>query len=136
MPEPHDESRRRSGGGSPGEWFRFARGDFVLARIDRPKEVPSEYLCFHAQQAVEKALKALLVYFGRPVPRIHNLAALMTELSQFIDIPPNVKTAAGLTVYAVVSRYPGDFVPIEEDEYREAVGWAEDVLEWVTSILE
>ncbi len=45
--------------GSPADWLRHAASDLKLARIARPPEVLLEALCFHAQQAAEKALKAV-----------------------------------------------------------------------------
>ncbi|MGE5310527.1 MAG: HEPN domain-containing protein [Nitrospirota bacterium] len=43
------------------EWMRRARADLALAQMTRQKRIAPEILTFHAQQAVEKALKALLV---------------------------------------------------------------------------
>jgi hypothetical protein len=54
--------------GSPADWLRYARSDLALARIERPAEVFLEMLCFHAQQAVEKSLKAVLLWKGGPFP--------------------------------------------------------------------
>jgi HEPN domain-containing protein len=52
--------------GSPAAWLRYARSDLALARVPARGEVLLESLCFHAQQAVEKSLKAVLV--GRGIP--------------------------------------------------------------------
>lgn len=45
--------------GSPDDWLSHARSDLALAEISPPEDVMLEGLCFHAQQAVEKAIKAL-----------------------------------------------------------------------------
>jgi HEPN domain-containing protein len=45
--------------GLPQEWLARAQGDLALARAPLPEGGFYEDLCFHAQQAAEKALKAL-----------------------------------------------------------------------------
>jgi len=104
--------------GSPADWLRYARSDLELARITRPDEVLFEGLCFHAQQAAEKALKAVLIAKSIPPPKTHNIRTLLDILSQEIVAPREIEDAAGLTDYAVTSRYPGDFEPVVEQEYR------------------
>ena len=47
-----------------------------------------------------------------------------------VSIPETIEDAAGLTDYAVISRYPGDTEPIEDDEYREAIRLSEAVFSW------
>lgn len=92
-----------------------------------------EDLCFDAQQAVEKALKALLTYLGLPFPRTHSIGHLISLIasSGAIAVPDHVKDAAILTDYAVTTRYPGDWEPVGEEEYRRALELAEAVWEWV-----
>ena len=47
--------------GSPTDWLRHAYSDLALASITPSSQILLEQLCFHAQQAAEKALKAILV---------------------------------------------------------------------------
>ena len=54
--------------GSPEHWMRFAHSDLELAKITPPKGVLLEGLCFHAHQAAEKALKAVLIYYRISFP--------------------------------------------------------------------
>lgn len=53
MPE-HDEIP-----GTPAEWLARARADLAMAKIQLPAGARYESLCFHAQQAAEKAIKAV-----------------------------------------------------------------------------
>lgn len=94
--------------GSAEEWLRYARSDLALARIEKPKGVLLENLCFHAQQAVEKTLKAVLVFLEIHYPTTHNIRTLLDFLAERMEIPQVVEEAAGLTGYAVESRYPGN----------------------------
>jgi len=60
-----------------------------------------EHLCFHAQQAVEKALKAVLLTFHTPLPRTHDVGHLLTLLPPTLPQPAAVRQAGVLTKYAV-----------------------------------
>jgi HEPN domain-containing protein len=123
------------GPGSPADWLRHATSDLELARIVRPRKVLREGLCFHAQQSAEKALKAVLVAQGIPFPKTHNIKTLLDLLPQPITPPAEVQDAAGLTDYAVVSRYPGDLEPVTEEEYQDAVRLAAVVVQWAKSLI-
>jgi HEPN domain-containing protein len=113
-----------------------ANSDLVLAGVDRPDGVMFEGLCFHAQQAAEKALKAVLISEGTPVPHTHSVRALLDLLPRSLSIPPDVESAAALTDYAVTARYPGSLEPVTEDEYREALRLAATTVAWARSVLE
>ena len=121
--------------GSPADWLRHARSDLVLARTEQPEGVLSEALCFHAQQAAEKALKAVLVHLGRDVPHTHDIEALNDLLAEILEVPEAVVEADRLTTYAVLTRYPADVAPVSEGEHREAVRQAEVVFAWATSAI-
>jgi len=103
--------------------------------LSRPEGVLLEDLCFHAQQAAEKALKAVLVANSVAVSNIHSIRRLIDLLPAKLDIPGEIQDAASLTDYAVSSRYPGDFEPVDEDEHREAVRLAEAVVSWVADLI-
>jgi HEPN domain-containing protein len=122
--------------GSPADWLRYAHSDLELARIIRPDEVMFEGLCFHAQQAAEKALKAVLITKDVSPPKTHNIRTLLDLLPQEIIAPREIENAASLSDYAVTSRYPGDFEPVNEEEYKEAVRLAETVVLWAEKIIQ
>lgn len=60
---------------------------------------------------------------------------LLNLLAENWHIPPEIDQAAELSDYAVTSRYPGDFEEILFEEYREAVGLAELVVQWAQQII-
>jgi HEPN domain-containing protein len=121
----------------PREWLRRANSSFLKAK--QGSDIPGIYLedlCYDAQQAAEKALKAVLIYLDKPFPYVHDLAVLITRLEEGgLNIPDGVKLAAGLTDYAVEARYPGAFEPVAQDEYKEAVELAEEVLRWAKAVV-
>jgi HEPN domain-containing protein len=117
--------------GSPADWLRHARSDLALAR-QRPKRgVLFDTLCYHAQQAVEKSLKAVLLARGVPFPYTHDLARLITLVrTARADWPAELDAAASLTEYAVSSRYPSISGDVTAKQRREAVRLARAVMSW------
>lgn len=130
MPNPEYEP------GSPAEWLAYARSDWELARVAQPSNVMREMLCFHAQQAAEKAMKAVLIQANVDFPRTHNLRNLLDKISSEMDLPTAVEDAAILTDYAVSARYPGNVEQVTEEEYEEALRLAQNVLDWAKGIVE
>ncbi|PSQ94091.1 MAG: DNA-binding protein, partial [Bacteroidetes bacterium QH_2_63_10] len=92
--------------------------------------VLSETLCFHAQQAAEKAIKAVLLAEERSFPYTHDLQQLLERLPDKVTVPSFVQEAVELTKYAVLSRYPADLAPVDDEEHRRAVQWAEATVAW------
>jgi HEPN domain-containing protein len=116
--------------GSPQDWLIHAESDLQLAVTGKSPKVLYETLCFHAQQAVEKALKAVLIANKIPSTKTHNIGTLIGMLPAHVELSEELKEAAELTTYAVMARYPGDLEPVTEDEYLEAIGLAKKVLNW------
>ena len=116
--------------GSPEEWMRFARSDLVLAKEGRLPGVLLDGLCFHAQQAAEKAIKAVLVRRKVRFPKTHNLRALLDLLPESNSVPKTIDAATVLTAYAIVTRYPGGFENITPQTHRRAVRMAAAVVRW------
>ena len=118
---PPDDSR---------EWLNRARSNLSRAKAKIP-DAYLEDLCFDAQQAAEKAIKAVLLKKGVTFPYVHDLARLLTLLEEVgEEIPAAVRQAEDLTRYAVVTRYPGLAEPVTEAHYQEAVASAEAVVRW------
>ena len=114
----------------PREWLNRARSNLALAR-NRAPDVYLEDLCFEAQQAAEKALKAVLIGRGVEFPYVHDLARLLSLLEEEGEaIPTAVRKAGKLTPYALITRYPGIARPVTEGDYEEAVEIADAVVRW------
>jgi HEPN domain-containing protein len=63
----------------------MAKGDHDLLNIENniaASDVPWDTVCFHAQQAAEKFLKAFLVSRGHLPPRTHDLVALLADCAE------------------------------------------------------
>ena len=121
--------------GEPRDWLRHAWSDLELAQTKRNSKVLLEDLCFHAQQAAEKAIKAVLVFRDVPFPKSHNIRTLLDLLPKALSLPEEAKEAASLTDYAVLTRYPGALEPVTKEEYLEAVRVAKTVVQWAEKLL-
>jgi HEPN domain-containing protein len=116
----------------PREWLSRAQSNLRRARADaRLEGVYLEDLCFDAQQAAEKAVKALLIHRGVEFPYVHDLARLFTLLeASGLDVPEQIRAAEVLTPYAAITRYPTLFEPVTDAQYRDAIKFAQRVFEW------
>ena len=70
------------------DWLRFAQANYDSAKYlyDSPLHPkPLEIICYHCQQAAEKAVKALIVYFGSRggMPKVHDISFLIFLISVF-----------------------------------------------------
>ena len=121
----------------PHAWLSRAKGNLTLAeKGGRLKGILFEDLCFNAQQAAEKALKAVCLAQGLDFPKTHSLVHLMDILEKSgVDIPRNVRDADILSQYAVQSRYPSIVEEITRSEYREALKLAAQVVFWAEKII-
>lgn len=99
-------------------WLRFAEEDLIAARILlREQQAAPRQVCWLAQQAAEKALKAVFVFLQLDFPRTHNLDRLRSLLPNGWTTKGIYSDLASLTIWAVEARYPGEW---EEATLAEA----------------
>jgi HEPN domain-containing protein len=88
-------------------WIGKAESDLKAIRLMLPAaDALLDIVCYHAQQAAEKYLKALLIFYGIPFRRTHDLEELRRLLPSSSSVPAEVGDLSGLTVEAAESRYP------------------------------
>ena len=121
----------------PASWLRYARSDLDLAAAEPWGGVLLETLAYHAQQATEKALKAVLLHVTRETPpRTHDVVLLSDLAREAGHVPPvDAVAAQRLTGYAVLTRYPADLGEIDEVERGQAVADARGVVEWAERVV-
>ena len=86
---------------------RKAKGDAkAMRRLASDSEIDDDAVGFHAQQALEKWLKAVMALHGLPIVHSHDLGALLALLADAgIELPPKAELLDNLTIYAVPMRY-------------------------------
>lgn len=106
------------------KWSEKAARDLLLAEhaLTLPNDrCPFDLVCFHAQQAVEKYLKAVLILSQAKAPRTHDLAELAGLLPKDFELTVSSHEIASLTPYAIQARYPAVGDEPDPEEASRAV---------------
>lgn len=119
-----------------GAWLSFATDDLAAAHLLLANnDLPPRLSCFHAQQAAEKAIKALLVQGGIAFRRTHDLVVLAAIL------PENLRDRIArvdlqlLQQWAVDARYPADLPESSREDAATVLAAAVHVVAVVTQSL-
>lgn len=115
------------------DWLKRAQSNLERAKAGKASDaILLEDLCFDCQQAVEKSIKAFLVHLNLKFEKIHSISRLLKQIEDTdIVVPDEIKETSQLTVYAVDTRYPGDYDPVTEEEYQLVLSMAERAVKWV-----
>lgn len=115
------------------QWLIKANNDLKVAEneiILTPEDMVTDAICFHSQQAVEKLLKAYLIFRQIDFDKSHNLEYLL-EICSEKDESFSQLEVGNLSFYAVEIRYPDDFYIPTEKEARECLEIARKVKEFI-----
>jgi HEPN domain-containing protein len=115
------------------KWLIKAGNDLKVAQneIKLPeKDMVTEAICFHSQQAVEKLLKAYLITRNIEFGKTHNLEFLL-ELCRKEDGEFDKIDVGNLSFYSVEVRYPNEFHIPSVDEARTCIDIAGKVNEFI-----
>ncbi|MFH1562611.1 MAG: HEPN domain-containing protein [Nitrospirota bacterium] len=115
------------------KWINKANKDLLSAERELSFEDPiTETVCFHCQQAVEKYLKAFLVYHQIYFTKTHKIIDLL-ELCATVDssFKDELEDADNLTDYAVEVRYPDVWLEPGVEEADESFEIAKKIKEFV-----
>ena len=106
-------------------WLFRANEDIAVIEklFESEPELYASTICFHAQQAVEKFLKAFLVFHNIDFPKTHDLDYLLLECKK-IDTKNFDIDLGSLTDFGVSIRYPDDFYLPDKDETAQYRGIA------------
>ena len=120
------------------QWLTKAHQDVSVAQLLLENELEGyETVGFHAQQAVEKFMKAFLVRYQIEFPKTHNIS-MLRELVSKVDqkLSQQLMSMEVLTAYGVEYRYPGAYDPISQKQGREALDLAEQACDLIMLKLE
>ena len=113
------------------EWFRLANQDYNIAVNSKNTmhPLPVESICYHAQQAVEKSLKIILICNNQRIPKTHDIQLLKRLCNEIVpDIISFTDETADLLTEFAASRYPDNQYPLTEDLIPFALTQAEIAL--------
>lgn len=87
-------------------WLHFAAEDLQVAELTLEAGIYNQ-TCFHAQQCVEKALKAWPAHHGHAPPRVHQMSLLLRLCPRPLPFPETLE-ASILTLdrFYIPTRYP------------------------------
>jgi len=119
------------------QWSAKAENDLKNAAhtLKLGSDCPTDTVSFHAEQCVEKYLKAFLVYKGIDFPRTHDIERLVALLPENIWLRLSIEEQRRLTAYATVTRYPGEYEPIGLREAQQSVRLARRVRKEIRALL-
>ena len=119
------------------QWLQKATVDFIVVeRLIGDVDPILQPIAFHAQQAVEKYIKAYLVYKQIEFPKTHDIKELINLLATVNHaLSQELSDCDVLTVYGVEIRYPGDIPDLTLEEVKQAVELARKVREAILGAL-
>lgn len=120
------------------DWLEKAEHDHKVARLTRD-HIPEyhEIIAFHCQQAVEKNLKGLLIFFDIEPEKTHDLLFLYEAASRFTKLPEGIfEKLFRLQGFAVEVRYPTEIIHQSGEEIDLAIAISEEIRQFVLSTLE
>ena len=117
--------------------LKKAETDLLNATILRDSNQGNpEGIGFHVQQAVEKSIKAILVFHVIDYPRTHSIAGLAgVATDNKIDLPDVYLESNRYTSYARDLKY-GELSPNEEFDFDEAIADAAECVSFAKSLLQ
>jgi HEPN domain-containing protein len=118
-----------------GSLARLAAIDLATAEKLAPDpEMNDRPVGFHAQQAVEKAIKVALMIEGVDFPKTHDLEYLIVLAEKrSISMEPELESASWLTPWAAEFRY--DDAPIETLDRKRAIAIANAAVSWCQELI-
>jgi len=114
-----------------GRWLQGARADLDAAELAASGTLAPNIGCYHAQQTVEKALKAILILLQILFPFRHDLDELRDLIPAGWHVVQAYPDLSTLSAWGVQARYPGNWPQPTEADCREAARQARDVWETV-----
>jgi HEPN domain-containing protein len=113
------------------QWLEKADHDLIAAQlIIDVQPIILDIACFHCQQAVEKYLKAFLVFKNLDFPKTHNLDLLLKNCADLNEVFSGIDLL-NLEDFAVRGRYPHDYLMPGTEETRHFYEIAQSVKELV-----
>ncbi len=109
------EMKKKTDADHATELLKKAEKDIVMINLAMDNEGPYDPACFHAQQAIEKMIKAVIAFHGIEYPKIHNIDKLQALcIKKIPDFPIHDFDFEELSPFAIDSRYSEETDPVME----------------------
>ena len=120
-------------------WLRYAEDDLGVAKhlFNTYYPKPLSIICYHCQQAAEKAVKSLIVLYGSQggMPKKHDIFLLLNQIRNMVNIDEKFYDYADiLSPYGVAMRYPNELV-LEDRHAERALAMADEFVRWAEDSL-
>ena len=110
-------------------WLIKARHDLDTAKVIL-SNLPGydDMVAFHCQQAIEKTLKAYLIYLDIEFKPVHDLGYLINLIaSKDVTLEPYFEKVDKISRYAVQIRYPDAIIQLTKQQIQEAIETADNL---------
>jgi HEPN domain-containing protein len=89
-------------------WFKKADNDLLnIANNLAAAMLPVDTVYFHAQQAIEKYMKGVLVLYGERISKTHDLVFLLNSVKKYLpELQSFAAELESISRYGVEARYP------------------------------
>jgi len=116
-------------------WFKKAESDFKTIENNlKSNDPPTDAICFHAQQAIEKYMKGALIYFEKHITKTHDLVNLLTSIVHYIpELAEYEERLDEISHYGVEIRYPDIFYEPTLDEAQKSYETAKKIKDIITA---
>ena len=118
-------------------WILKSQNDEKSVKAIIKEKASPDVACFLSQQLTEKIMKALLIFYSKRAPKIHNLLELEKLILPYNSDIQNFENEIDLlNQYYIESRYPDDFnVNLSWSEAKKAFEAAQRVKDFIVEIL-
>ncbi len=116
-------------------WMEYAENDLAVAKhlMATFRPVPVGIVCYHCQQAAEKAFKAAYIALG--VPKKHDLSFLLEQMRRRVSVTEDMLDHADeLNAFSVAVRYPSE-LKLDEQKAVAAIRYADEMTAWAKDVL-
>lgn len=120
-------------------WMEYAENDLAVAKhlmaTFRPE--PVGIVCYHCQQAAEKAFKAVYIALGVPggIPKKHDLSFLLEQMKRRVSVTEDMLDHADeLNAFSVAVRYPSE-LKMDEQKAVVSIRYADEMIAWAKDVL-
>ena len=117
------------------DWLKKSENDLLAANgiMYYYEEPPTDTICYHCHQTVEKGLKAFLLYKEVDVPRTHDLIELLNlagfEDKNFLDFKNEIEA---LNKYYIEAKYPiANPIVYSKKEAKTALDYANNFFSFI-----